>query len=112
MQFILKITAVAMTLLLSAATFSGITVVSLGPAVVAALVLGLFNALLRPVLLLLTLPINLLTLGLFTFVINALLLWLTASLISGVAIAGFWSAFVVALLVSLVTSLIDSLDNE
>ena len=61
-------------------------------ALVTALVLGLINALIRPLFILLTLPINLLTLGLFTFVINGLLFWFVASFVSGFVVAGFWPA--------------------
>jgi len=66
----------------------------------AALVLGVLNALLRPILLLLTLPINLLTLGLFTFVVNALMLELTATIVRGFAVEGFGSALIGALVLS------------
>lgn len=111
MNFFLKIITSAGVLLLLAATLSGITITGFWPAFLAALVLGILNALIRPVLIFLTLPINILTLGLFTFVINALLVWLAATVISGVAIAGFWWAFVVGLAISLATSLIDSLED-
>jgi putative membrane protein len=70
---------------------------------VAALVLGILNALVRPILLLLTLPLNLLTLGLFTFVINALILELTGAIVQGFQVDGFGSALLGALLLSLVS---------
>jgi putative membrane protein len=70
---------------------------------VAALVLGILNALLRPVLLVLTLPLNLLTLGLFTFLINALMLELTGAMVKGFTVDGFGSAILGALLLSLVS---------
>jgi putative membrane protein len=78
------------------------------PTLVAALVLGIFNAILRPVLLILTLPLNLLTLGLFTFVINALMLELTAAVVAGFFVEGFGSALVGALLLSLVSFLLNA----
>ena len=62
-------------------------------ALVVALVLGLVNAIIRPILVLLTLPVTLLTLGLFILVINALLFWAVASFVDGFQVAGFWSAF-------------------
>lgn len=74
-------------------------------ALVAALCIGLVNALIRPVLILITLPINILTLGLFTFVINGLLFWLVASFVKGFYVAGFWAAFWGALLYSLFSAL-------
>jgi len=72
-------------------------------ALVAALVLGLVNALIRPILVILTLPVTLLTLGLFLFVINAGLFWLVAELVSGFTVTGFWAALVGSILYSLIT---------
>ncbi len=68
----------------------GVTVASFGSALVAALVLGLVNAFIRPVLILLTLPATILTLGLFIFVINGRLFWFVGSFIQGFVVAGFW----------------------
>ena len=79
----------------------GIWVDGVGPLLIAALVLGILNALVRPLLLILTLPINLLTLGLFTFVINGALLKLTANVVSGFHVEGFWWAVLGALVMSL-----------
>ena len=72
-------------------------------ALVAALVLGLVNTLIRPVLVLLTLPVTLLTLGLFIFVINGLLFWMVASFLDGFHVAGFWSAVLGAIVYGLVS---------
>jgi len=66
-------------------------------------VLGLVNALIRPILVILTLPVTLLTLGLFLFVINAALFWLVAELVSGFTVTGFWAALVGSILYSLIT---------
>jgi len=74
-------------------------------ALIAALCIGLVNALIRPILILVTLPINILTLGLFTFVINALLFWFVASFVKGFYVAGFWAAFWGALVYSLCSAL-------
>jgi len=113
MGFILKTIAGGAALLLAGAAFTGVTIAGTWPAFLAALVLGVFNALIRPVLIFLTLPINFLTLGLFTFVINGLLLWLVASLVTGVAITGFWWAVLAALVVSFIVSIVDGLlDDE
>lgn len=111
MKFFLTVIAAAGTLILSGSLFSGVTITGLMPALLAALVLGILNALVRPVLLFLTFPINIVTLGLFTFVINAGLVWASASVIDGITIDGFWWAFLAALLISIVTSLIDSIDE-
>jgi putative membrane protein len=74
-------------------------------ALVAALILGLINAILRPLFILLTLPVNILTLGLLTFVIDALLVMLAAAIIDGFEITSFWWALLFALLLSLIGSL-------
>jgi len=86
-----------------------IQVASLGTAFLAALVLGLINTLLRPVLILLTLPVTLLTLGLFIFVINALLFQLADALIEGFVVEGFWPALFGSIVYSLVSWALSSL---
>ncbi|MDQ2963840.1 MAG: phage holin family protein [Pseudomonadota bacterium] len=80
-----------------------ITVDSFATALIAALLLGLVNTFIRPLLILLTLPATLLTLGLFIFVINGLLFWLVGSFIQGFHVAGFWSAFFGAILYSIIS---------
>ena len=72
-------------------------------ALVTALVLGLVNTLIRPLLLLVTLPITILTIGLFILVINGLLFWFVASFVDGFHVAGFWSAFWGAIVYSLIS---------
>jgi putative membrane protein len=86
-----------------------ITVSSFGAALIAALVLGLVNAVVRPVLVLLTLPVTILTLGLFIFVLNGLLFWMVASWLEGFHVAGFWSGVFGAILFSLVSWLLSAL---
>lgn len=86
--------------IVSAYLIDGIKVSGIASAFFAAAALGLLNALLRPVLILLTLPINILTLGLFTFVINALLLKMAAAVIPGFEVDGFWPAVFGALVIS------------
>ena len=86
-----------------------ITVSSFGAALIAALVLGLVNAIVRPVLVLLTLPVTILTLGLFIFVLNGLLFWMVASWLEGFNVAGFWSGVLGAILFSLVSWLLSAL---
>ena len=82
---------------------SSVTVTNVGAALVAALVLGLVNTLVRPVLVLLTLPVTFLSLGLFLLVINALLFWGVAQVIEGFHVEGFWSAFLAAILYSVIS---------
>jgi putative membrane protein len=93
----------AAALLLVAYLYPGVTVESFWAAVVAALVLGLVNAVLRPILVILTLPVTLLTLGLFIFVINAALFWLVANIVQGFGVTGFGAAFIGSILYSVIT---------
>jgi putative membrane protein len=72
-------------------------------ALIAALVLGFVNTLIRPLIVLLTLPVTVLTLGLFIFVINGLLFWFVASFVKGFSVAGFWSAFFGAIVYALIS---------
>ena len=83
--------------------FESIRVDSFYTALITALALGLVNALIRPVLILLTLPINILMLGLFTFVINGLLFWFVASFVKGFVVAGFWPAVGGAIVYSIIS---------
>lgn len=80
----------------------GVVVDGLATALIVALLMGLINVTLKPILLVLTLPITILTLGLFAFVLNALLLWFVASFVEGFAIDGFFAAFIAALLIAVI----------
>jgi putative membrane protein len=86
----------------------GIRVDGLLPVILAAATLGILNAFLRPLLILLTLPVNILSLGLFTFLINALLLKIVSSLIPGFTVQGFWTAVLGALIISVVSGLLNT----
>lgn len=86
-----------------------IRIVDFTTALVAALVLGLVNTFIRPLLLLLTLPATVLTLGLFIFVINGLLFWFVGSFIRGFVVEGFWSGVIGAILYSLISWLLSAL---
>ena len=92
--------------------FSGIHVSGFGSALFAALVLGILNAFFRPILFILTLPINVLSLGLFTFVINAVLLLMTSGVIGGLVVDGFGSALFGSLIISLVSLLLSSFVSD
>ena len=96
-------------LLLVANLFSGVQVHSLSSALWAALILCLLNAVLRPVLVVLTLPVTLVTLGLFLLVVNGLVFWLASGLLGGLQASGFWAAVWGALLYSACGLVIDSL---
>ena len=93
----------ALALFLLPYVFPWVTVDSMGAALIAALVLGLVNALIRPILFLLTLPVTILTLGLFILVINGLLFWWVGSFLEGFRVAGFWSGVFGAIVYSLIT---------
>jgi putative membrane protein len=100
------------SIILTSYLVDGIYVASFFSALFAALVLGILNALFRPVLIVITLPINILTLGLFTFVINALLLKMVSGVVPGFYVQGFWSAVFGSLIISLVSWLLSSFVNE
>jgi putative membrane protein len=108
MKTIVRWLLLAAALLLVAHLYPGVSVASFGSALIAALVIGLFNTFVRPLLVLLTLPVTLLTLGLFLFVINALMFWAAAYLLEGFNVAGFAAALVGSLLYSLCGMVIDA----
>ncbi len=93
----------AAALLLVAYLYPGVTVESFFAALIAALVLGLVNAVIRPILVILTLPATILTLGLFIFVINALLFWFVAEIVHGFKVTGFGAALLGSILYSVFT---------
>jgi len=107
MKLIVRWLLLAAALLLVANIYPGVTVASFASALIAALVLGLLNTLVRPLLVLLTLPVTLLTLGLFLFIINALMFWSAASLLEGFEVAGFAAALIGSLIYSACGVVID-----
>ncbi|MES2748771.1 MAG: phage holin family protein [Patescibacteria group bacterium] len=105
MKLLTKIAITALALLIVTKLSIGVTIDGLWSAVIAAIVLGIVNTLVRPVLVVLTLPITLLTLGLFIFIINAALFYVVASIVDGFYVAGFVSALLGSLLVSILSAL-------
>ena len=99
----------AVALLAVAYLLPSIRIDSFGAALLAALLLGLINAVVRPFLVVLTLPVTVLTLGLFIFVLNGLIFWLAGSLIEGFAVGGFWPAVIGSVLYSIVSWALSSL---
>ena len=97
MQLLLRWLLNALALIAIANLIPGIHIDTFYHALIAALVLGLANAIIRPLLLVLTLPINILTLGIFTFVINALMILLAATIVKGFVVSGFAPAFLAAI---------------
>jgi putative membrane protein len=107
MKLLVRWLLLAAALLLVAHLYSGVTVASFGTAMLAALVLGLLNTLVRPLLVLLTLPVTVLTLGLFLFVINALMFYWAAGLLDGFSVNGFGAALLGSVIYSLCGMVID-----
>ena len=103
MVLLLKWLALSLAILFVGWIVPGITISSFATALVASIVIALVNLVIKPVLVFLTLPINILTLGLFILVINALLFMFVAYLIPGVEVDSFWSAFLGALLLSILS---------
>jgi putative membrane protein len=101
--FLLRVSINLLALVVAGSVIKGIRIESLEMGIIAAGILGIVNAVIRPVVLILTLPINLLTLGLFTLVVNAAMLMLVSALVPGFAIESFGSAFFGALVISLVS---------
>lgn len=99
----------AVALLAVAFVLPGIVIATFWSAMLAAVVLGLLNTLVKPLLILLTLPITVVTLGLFLLVLNALMFWLAGSLFKGFQVEGFWWAVAGAVLYSLISSLFSML---
>jgi putative membrane protein len=108
-NFIIRLLVNAVALVIVAKVLPGVHLESYVAAVIVALILGIVNAVIRPLLLLLTLPVVLLTLGLFTFVINAFTFYLVAHLHLGLTVDGFGAAFVGALVLSIVSFVLSSL---
>jgi putative membrane protein len=98
----------AAALLFVAYVYSGVQVTSFTAALIAAFVIGLLNAVLRPILVVLTLPVTVVTLGLFLFVINALMFWAAAGVLDGFQVRGFGAALIGSLIYSLIGIVIDS----
>jgi len=110
--FLIRVLVNGVAIYLVAQIVPGITVDGVLTAVGAGLVLGLINAIVRPILIVLTLPVTLLTLGLFLFVLNAFCLWLTSQLVRGFEVHGLWAALFGALLVSVVSWLLSAFVSD
>ena len=107
MKLLLKWLLSAIALLAVAYLYSGVTVTSFTGALIAAAVLGALNMVVRPLLVLLTLPVTVVTLGLFLFVVNALMFWAAAGLVNGLNVSGFGAALLGSLIYSVLQLAID-----
>lgn len=99
----------ALAILVSSYLLAGVHISGFTTSLVVAVVLGLVNAFIKPILIILTLPINILTLGLFTLVINALVILITSAIVPGFKVDGFWWALGFSIILSLVNSFLHSL---
>jgi len=112
MKFILRLLLSALAVVLLANILPGVHVATYGIAILVALVLSLLNLLVKPLLVILTLPVTILTLGLFLLVINALIIVLASSLVSGFNVDGFWWALLFSLLLSILQSILFTVLKE
>ena len=112
MGFLLRVLVNAFAIYLIAHIVPGIEVDSILTALGAGLVLGLVNAIVRPILVVLTLPVTLVTLGLFLFVLNGLCLWLTSQVVRGFEVHGFWAAVFGALIVGVVSWILNAFVSD
>ncbi|MBI3609039.1 MAG: phage holin family protein [Nitrospirae bacterium] len=110
--FVIRWLINAVALLLISQVIRGIEVDGVVAALAAAAVLGVFNAVLRPILLILTLPLTIVTLGLFALVLNGFMLYLVGSVVKGFSVHGFWSAVFGAILLSLVSGVANAFIND
>lgn len=107
MNILINWLVMTIAVIVSAYILPGVTLSGFGAALLVALVLGLLNVFIKPLLLILTLPINILTLGLFTFVINALIILMVSALVPGFKVGGFWIALLFSIVLSIVLYLIN-----
>ena len=99
----------SLALLFTAWLMPGIQIKNIGAALIAALVLGVINAIIRPIVLFFTLPLNILTLGFFTLVVNALMLLMVRSVVNGFTVSGFWAAFFGSIVLTIASGLLSAL---
>ena len=112
MLFLVKWIAYALTIMFLAWLLPGISVSGFWGAMLVAVILGLINVFIKPVLMFISLPLNILTLGLFTLIINALLLWFAGYITPGFEVNGFWNALLASVILSVFTTLINNLTKD
>ena len=112
MGILIRWIILTVSIIIASYLLEGIHISSFFSAFLAAAALGILNALFRPILLILTLPINILTLGLFTFIINALMLKMASGIIPGFEVHGFWTAVIGSLIISVISWLLNSFISD
>ena len=111
-KFLARIVAAALGFWIASRIIPGVRVGGVPSLLVAGLLLGVINALVRPILVLLTLPLTILTLGLFLFVVNGLTVWLVTAVVHGVHIHGLWAAILTAVVISVISWLAGGLIGD
>ncbi len=112
MKFIVKLLVSAVVVLLTGYLLPGVYVDGFGAALLVALVLAVLNTLVKPILVILTIPLTILTLGLFLLVINAVIILMAGSLLEGFHVDGFWSALFFSIIVSVIMSIYESTSKD
>ncbi len=112
MKFIIKIIVSALAVIITAYLLPGVKVLSPFTAIIVAAVLAFLDAIVKPLMILLTIPITILTLGLFLIIINAMMILLTDYIVDGFEVRGFWWALLFSFILSLVTSLLENFAGE
>jgi len=112
MGFILRWIGYALAVMLVAFIVPGISVDGFWGALITAIILGLVNTFIKPSLILISLPLNFLTLGLFALIINGLLLWAVSAITPGIEVNGFWSAFFGAIILSVIIAIVDGITGK
>ncbi len=102
MEFLVRWAINTIALSVAVLIVKGVSVSGIMPLIIASLIIGFLNAVLKPVMLILTLPLNILTMGTFTFVINTIMILITSQIVRGFDVNGFWAAFVASLFMSFV----------
>ncbi|ETN95065.1 phage holin family protein [Zhouia amylolytica] len=112
MKFILRVLLTALAVIILAKILGGVSVESYTTAIIVAIVLGLLNYIVKPILIILTLPVTILTLGLFLLIINAIIILLADSLVGGFTVTNMWWALLFSLLLSFLQSILFSILKE
>lgn len=112
MSFLLKILVTAVAIYIAAMLVPGASVNNVGTTIVVALVLALLNTFVKPILVILTIPVTLITLGLFLLIINALMIKWAAALVHGFSLSGWWPALLVSIIVTVVSYLFNAIIGQ
>lgn len=107
MEFLVKWAINTIALSIAVLIVKGVSVSGILPLIIASLTIGFLNAVLKPVMLIMTLPLNILTMGAFTFIINTIMILIASQIVRGFDVSGFWAAFVASLFMSFVNFILN-----